>query len=253
MDPFSLEGKVALVTGASRGIGEAIALAYAAQGADVALAARSVDDLERVAKEVAAVGRRALVLPCDVSDPAQCDTTVQRTADELGRLDILVNNAGGTRFMAPLTETRRDGWTKAIALNLDSVFYLSQTAGRIMQTQGSGSVINVSSVAGVGAAPGLSYYAAAKHGVIGITKTCAVEWAMSGVRCNALAPGWVKTDLNKLYWSNPETERAFVQMVPMQRWGTPDEITGAAIFLASDASSYVTGQVLLIDGGVTAN
>jgi NAD(P)-dependent dehydrogenase (short-subunit alcohol dehydrogenase family) len=253
LDLFSLEGKTALVTGASRGIGEAIALAFAAQGADVALAARSVDDLERVAKEIEAMGRRAVVIPCDVSEASQCDTAVERTVNELDRLDILVNNAGGTRFMAPLTETRRDGWSKAIALNLDSVFYFCQTAGKIMTAQGTGSVINVSSVAGVGAAPGLSYYAAAKHGVIGITKTCAVEWAMSGVRCNALAPGWVKTDLNKLYWSNPETERAFVQMVPMQRWGNVDEITGAAIFLASDASSYVTGQTLLIDGGVTAN
>lgn len=253
MDPFSLDGKVALVTGASRGIGEAIAIAYAKQGANVAIAARSMDDLERVAKEIEATGRKALALSCDVTDPAQCDDVVGRTISELGGLDILVNNAGGTKFMAPLVDTRRDGWDKAIRLNLDSVFHLSQTAGRHMLEQKSGSVINLSSVAGVGAAPGLSYYAAAKHGVIGITKTCAVEWATSGVRCNAIAPGWVKTDLNRLYWENPETEKAFVQMVPMQRWGDVEEITGAAIFLASKASTYVTGQVLLVDGGVTAN
>ena len=133
------------------------------------------------------------------------------------------------------------------------MFHLSQTAGKHMLEQQSGSVINISSVAGVGAAPGLSYYAAAKHGVIGLTKTCAVEWAMAHVRCNAIAPGWVKTDLNRPYWENPETERQFVTLVPMQRWGTVDEITGAAVFLASDASTYVTGQVLLIDGGATAH
>lgn len=248
---FSLEGKVALVTGASRGIGEAIAVAYARQGADVALAARSVDDLERVSKQIESDGRRAIVIECDVTDAAACDAAVARTIEELGKLDVLVNNAGGTRFMSPLVETRREGWDKAIRLNLDAIFYLSQSAGAHMLERGSGSVINMSSVAGVNAAPGLSYYAAAKHGVIGITKTCAAEWATRNVRCNAIAPGWVKTDLNRKYWENPETEKAFVANVPMQRWGSTDEIAGAAVFLAADESSYVTGHVLTVDGGQT--
>ena len=138
MDVFSLDGKVALVTGASRGIGEAIAVAYARQGADVAIAARSVDDLERVAKEIENAGGRALPLPCDVTDAEQCDAIVERTIADLGRLDVLVNNAGGTKFMAPIVDTRRDGWEKAIRLNLDSVFYLTQTAGKQMLAQGSG-------------------------------------------------------------------------------------------------------------------
>lgn len=252
LDMFSLDGKVALVTGASRGIGAAIALAYAEAGADVALAARSANDIETLAGKIEATGRRAIAIPTDVMDPAQIDACVARTIAELGTIDILVNNAGGTKFMSPAIDTRRDGWEKAIKLNLDSVFYFCQTAGRHMVSRRGGSVINVSSMAGLHGAPTLSYYAAAKHGVIGLTKTLAIEWGDANVRCNAICPGWVKTDLNKNLWENEEVAAQWIAQQPIKRWGEVSDITGAAIWLASDASAYVSGTTIAIDGGVSA-
>lgn len=251
LEMFSLQGKTAIVTGASRGIGAAIARAFAEAGADVALVARSTHDIEQLAKDIQAGGRRAVAITTDVSEPEQVRDCVSRAIDSLGSIDILVNNAGGTKFMSPAVETRIDGWRKAIALNLDSVFFFCQEVGRHMLERGSGSVINISSVAGVSAAPTLSYYAAAKHGVIGLTKTLAVEWGHAGVRVNSICPGWIKTDLNKTYWTNEESARAFVAGVPIQRWGEADDITGAAIWLASDAAAYVTGANIMIDGGQT--
>ncbi|MFA5891028.1 MAG: SDR family NAD(P)-dependent oxidoreductase [Actinomycetota bacterium] len=248
---FSLEGKTALVTGASRGIGAAIARAFAAAGADVALAARSTGDIDLLAGEIESTGRKAIAITTDVTQPDQVRACVARAVESLGSVDILVNNAGGTKFMSPAVDTRIEGWKKAISLNLDSVFFFCQEAGRHMLERGSGSVINISSVAGVSAAPGLSYYAAAKHGVIGLTKTLAVEWGHTGVRANSICPGWIKTDLNKTYWTNEESARAFVTGVPMQRWGEVEDITGAAIWLASDAAAYVTGATIMIDGGQT--
>lgn len=252
LDLFSLEGKTALVTGASRGIGAAIAMGFAEAGADVALVARSTADIEELAGKIQALGRRAIAIPTDVTDPAQVDASVARTIEEFGALDILVNNAGGTKFMAPTIDTRRDGWEKAIRLNLDSVFWFCQEAGRHMVARGKGSVINISSVAGVSAAPGLSYYSAAKHGVIGLTKTLAVEWGSAGVRANAICPGWVRTELNKAIWSNEEMAAEFVKRQPIQRWGETSEIVGAAIWLASDAGSYTTGASIIVDGGATS-
>jgi NAD(P)-dependent dehydrogenase (short-subunit alcohol dehydrogenase family) len=251
LDMFSLDGKVALVTGASRGIGAAIAMAYAEAGADVALAARSADDIEMLAGKIQALGRKAIAITTDVTDAAQVDACVARAIDELGQLDILVNNAGGSKFMAPAVDTRRDGWEKAIRLNLDSVFWFCQTAGKHMLERGKGSVINISSVAGVAAAPTLSYYAAAKHGVIGLTKTLAVEWGHRSVRANSICPGWVKTDLNKALWDNEQVAKEWVSRQPIQRWGETSDITGAALWLASDASTYVTGANIVIDGGQT--
>ncbi|HEX9712966.1 MAG TPA: SDR family NAD(P)-dependent oxidoreductase [Actinomycetota bacterium] len=248
---FSLEGKAALVTGSSRGIGAAIALAYAECGADVALAARSADDIEVLADKIRGMGRKAVAIPTDVTDLEQVHACVDRTIAELGALDVLVNNAGGSKFMAPAVDTRVDGWHKAIRLNLDSVFYFCQKAGAHMLERGAGSVINVSSVAGIAAAPTLSYYSAAKHGVIGLTKTLAVEWGGRSVRCNAIAPGWVKTDLNRPLWEDEQHATEWIGSQPIRRWGEVADLTGAAIWLASDASTYVTGTTIVIDGGQT--
>jgi len=252
LEVFSLEGKSALVTGASRGIGAAIATAFAEAGADVALAARSTSDIEQLAGKIEALGRRAIPITTDVTNPADVRACVAKTIDGRGKIDTLVNNAGGTKFMAPLIDLRPDGWHKAIALNLDSVFMFCQEAGRHMVANGSGSVINMSSVAGVHGAPALSYYSAAKHAVVGLTKTLAIEWGDSGVRVNALCPGWVKTELNRPFWSDPETSASFVQNQPIKRWGEPEEIAAAAVWLASDAASYVTGSTIVIDGGALA-
>jgi NAD(P)-dependent dehydrogenase (short-subunit alcohol dehydrogenase family) len=249
---FSLAGKVALVTGASRGIGKSIALALAEHGADVAVAARTVEALEQTAKEIDALGRKSLVVPCDVTDSSAVENAIAATISELGGLEVVVNNAGGSRFMAPLVAVREDGWDKAIAVNLKSAYLVSKAAGPHLLGQGKGSVINISSVAGVHGSPTLSFYSAAKHGLIGLTRSLAREWATSGVRVNAISPGAIDTEI----WGNLAEQESFVESsiagIPMGRWGTPEEISGAAVFLASDASTYMTGGNIVIDGGATA-
>jgi 2-deoxy-D-gluconate 3-dehydrogenase len=252
IERFSLAGKVALVTGASRGIGRGIALGFAEAGADVAVAARSEGDLETLAKEIEATGRRALAITADVTKRADIEAMVDRTVDGLGGIDVLVNNAGGTRFMSPVVSLRPDGWDKAIALNLDSVFHATQLAAQRMVASGGGSIIQISSVAGIEGAQGLSYYSAAKGGVRLFTQAAAKELAQSGVRLNSIAPGWIATALNEAMRADQGTYDFAVSMVPMGRFGEVGEIVGAAIFLASDASSFVTGATLVVDGGQTA-
>lgn len=252
MSIFSLEGKIAYVTGASRGIGRAIGIGLAQHGADVALAARSVEGLEETAALVRAAGRRALVVECDVTDTAAVEASVARTIEELGGLDIVVNNAGGTRFMSPLVGMREDGWHKVLDLNLSSAFRVCKAAGPHLLGQGRGSVINVASVDGVQPTPLRANYSSAKAGLIAMTRVLAQEWAPIGVRVNALSPGAVDTEI----WGALSKDENFVKMtlaqIPMGRWAQPEEIVGAAVFLASEASSYVTGANLIVDGGWTA-
>jgi NAD(P)-dependent dehydrogenase (short-subunit alcohol dehydrogenase family) len=248
---FSLESKRALVTGASRGIGAAIAIAFAEAGADVAVTARTTSDLEEIAGKVEATGRRGIPITCDVVKTDDVERCVAKTLEELGGIDILVNNAGGTRFMAPFLATREEGWDKGIALNLKSVFTFSQRAGAHMVERGSGSVINIASMAALHASPTLSFYGAAKAAVVNLTKTLAVEWGHSGVRVNAICPGWVKTALNTNLWrDDPAIAAATVENVALQRWGETSDIVGAAIYLASDASLYTTGAAIPINGGL---
>lgn len=252
MSIFSLEGKIAYVTGASRGIGRAIGVGLAQHGADVALAARSVEGLEETAVLVRAAGQRALVVECDVTDTAAVEASVARTIEELGGLDIVVNNAGGTRFMSPLVGMREDGWHKVLDLNLSSAFRVCKVAGPHLLGQGRGSVINVASVDGVQPTPLRANYSAAKAGLIAMTRVLAQEWAPIGVRVNALSPGAVDTEI----WGALSKDENFVKMtldqIPMGRWAQPEEIVGAAVFLASEAASYVTGANLIVDGGWTA-
>lgn len=249
---FSLEDKVAIVTGASRGIGRAIALGFAEAGADVAIAARTQSDLETLAKEIDAAGRRALVIPTDVKKRDDIQSMVERTVGELGKLDILVNNAGGSNFMAPILGLRPDGWSKILALNLDSVFHATQLGAQAMVSSGGGSIIQVSSVAGIQGAQGLSFYSAAKGGVRLMTQAVAKELGESGIRVNVIAPGWIDTPLNEWMTKDENTLKMAESMIPMGRIGKAEEIVGAAIFLASDASSFVTGTTIVVDGGQTA-
>lgn len=251
-DLFSLEGKVAVVTGASRGIGREIAMGFARAGADVVVAARTKDDLERLAKEIGLLGRRSLPVAMDVTDRAQVDELMERSARELGRLDVLVNNAGGIRFMAPLVDVRSEGWDKVLALNLDAVFHATQAAAKRMVGLGGGSIIQISSVAGVQGGQGVSPYSAAKGGVRLMTQTAAKELARSRVRLNSIAPGWIATDLNANLRESAELGEGIIRTIPMGRWGRPEEVVGAAIFLASDAASFVTGTTIVVDGGQTA-
>ncbi|HUR14895.1 MAG TPA: SDR family NAD(P)-dependent oxidoreductase [Mycobacteriales bacterium] len=249
---FDLSGRTALVTGASRGIGRALALGLAGAGADVALSARDADALAQVAQEVAALGRKAVVLPADVTEAAACHAIVADAVAGLGHLDVLVNNAGGSSYMGPFTELRFSGWEKTMRLNVDSLVHLCQAAGRHMVERESGSIVNVASVAGLAATPLLAAYGASKAAVISLTKSLAHEWGPSGVRVNALCPGWTMTDLNRPLWDNEEKGLSFVGNQPLKRWATVEEMVGPTVFLASDASSYVTGQTIVVDGGQTS-
>ena len=252
MGLFSLEGKVSVVTGASRGIGRAIALGLADAGSNVAVAARTESDLETLVKEIEGLGRKALSVPTDVLDRTATETLLDRAIDELGGLDVLVNNAGGTRFVAPITTLRPEGWDKVIDLNLNAVFHATQLAAQRMIDRGGGSIIQISSVAGVQGAEGLSFYSAAKAGVRLMTQAVARELASSGVRLNSIAPGWIATDLNANMWSDEGIRQSMEDMIPMGRFGRAEEIVGPAVFLASDAASFVTGATLVVDGGQLA-
>jgi NAD(P)-dependent dehydrogenase (short-subunit alcohol dehydrogenase family) len=252
MELFSLEGKVSVVTGASRGIGRAIALGLADAGSNVAVAARTESDLETLVKEIEGLGRNALSVPTDVLDRTAIETLLDRAIDELGGLDVLVNNAGGTRFVAPITTLRPEGWDKIIDLNLNAVFHATQLAAQRMIDRGGGSIIQISSVAGVQGAEGLSFYSAAKAGVRLMTQAVARELASSGVRLNSIAPGWIATDLNANMWSDEGIRKSMEDMIPMGRFGRAEEIVGPAVFLASDAASFVTGATLVVDGGQLA-
>jgi len=246
-----LEGKKAVVTGASRGIGREIALEFARQGADLALMARNRELLDEVAGHVRALGRNAVVEVVDVTDQEQIEYAVNRGVEELGGVDIVVNNAGGNSFSSPLVGMRFSGWTKTQRLNVDSAVHVLQALGPKLLEQKSGSVINVASVAGLAGAPLMSHYGAAKAAIISLTRSLAVEWAWAGVRVNTLLPGWIDTDLTQFLRDAPDGGAGALARVPMQRWGRPAEIAAGAVFLASDASSFMTGQELVLDGGLT--
>ncbi len=252
MSSFDLTGRTALVTGASRGIGRAIARGLARAGADVALSARDEQLLAQVRAEVEDFGRRALVLPADVTDQEACGRLVADAIDGLGHLDVLVNNAGGSSYMGPFTQLRFSGWEKVMRLNVDSIVHLSQAVGRHMLERRTGSVINVASVAGLTGTPEIAPYAASKAAVISLTKSLALEWGPSGVRVNALCPGWTKTDLNADLWGDEVRAASMVAYSGLKRWAEAEEMAGPAVFLASDASSFLTGQALVVDGGQTA-
>ena len=252
MNGFDLTGRTALVTGASRGIGRAIALGLARAGADLALSARDEGKLAEVRAEVEALGRKAVVLPADVTDADACGRLADDAIAALGHLDVLVNNAGGSSYMGAFTDLRFRGWEKTMRLNVDSIVHLSQPVGLHMLERGTGSVVNVASVAGLTATPSLAAYGASKAAVISLTKTLAIEWGPQGVRVNALCPGWTKTDLNSDLWGDEALAAHMVSTQGLKRWAEVEEMVGPTVFLASDASSYLTGQALVVDGGQTA-
>ncbi|PYN59830.1 MAG: 2-deoxy-D-gluconate 3-dehydrogenase [Candidatus Rokuibacteriota bacterium] len=248
---MSLAGRVAVVTGASRGLGRAIALALAEAGADVALAARAKRDLEDTGALVQRAGRRALVAPTDVASYAEVEALMGRAVRELGRLDIVVNNAGVAK-VAPLAEMTPDDWRFMVDANLTGVFNGCRAAAPHLIAQKSGKVINVASVLGQVGLPGYTLYAATKGGVIALTRALGVEWARHGIQVNAIAPGWFATDMTDPAFSDPKINERLTRDIPMRRIGRPEEIGPLAIYLASDASAFMTGQTIFLDGGHSA-
>lgn len=248
----SLRGKRALVTGASRGIGREIALYYARAGADVAVAARNAEALLELQGEISALGQTCVVITADVTQEGAAASIVEQAVDGLGGLDILVNNAGGNSFSIALQSMKFSGWQKTMALNVDSIVLLIQSALPALIKSGNASIINVASVAGLRGAPLMSHYGAAKAALISLTQSLAIELATQGVRVNALVPGWIETDLTGFLRSEDTIEQGLLSQVPMGRWGRASEIAEGALFLASDASSFMTGQLLVLDGGLSA-
>jgi len=250
-DLFSLDGRRALVTGASRGIGAAIAVGLAEAGADVAVVARSAGALDAVASQIRDLGRKAVVLVADVTALADVEATCAGALSELGGVDVLVNNAGGPVFHAPILDVRDEGWQRVIDLNLTSAFRFSQRLGRWMADHGEGAIVNVTAPSDK-AWPAIAAYAAAKAGLSSFTQTLAAELGPFGVRVNAVAPGWVKTAVNQGYVDDEELAALAVSAVPLGRWAVPEEIVGTVVWLASGAASYVTGAVIPVDGGFAA-
>lgn len=247
---FSLEGKVALVTGGSRGIGRSSALGLAQAGADVVVASRKLPDLEKVAVEIRRLGRRSLAVAAHIARMEQIINLVSKVKDEFGKIDILVNNAATNPVMDPALDIEERAWDTVMNLNLKGLFFLSQAVAKMMKEQGGGKIINVTSVEGI--TPGiLPVYSISKAGVIMATKVMAREWSKYNIRVNAIAPGLTKTLFSEALWNNPEILKDAIGKTPMGRVAQPEEMVGAVIYLASDISSYVTGQVIAVDGGAT--
>jgi gluconate 5-dehydrogenase len=254
LESFRLDGKRACVTGGSRGLGFAMARGLAEAGADLILVGRELPALERARDELAATGRQVEILSVDVGSPVPSEAGARRVVDDWGPVDILINNVGGRRIDVPTEELPTVDWQQIIDLNLTSAFVWSKVVGGAMLTRGWGRVINVASISGLIANRGIAgrSYETAKAALLSFTRALAADWATRGVTVNAIAPGGFLTEPNRHWFrERPELRDTFEQMIPMGRFGEPDELAPLAVYLASDASRYMTGATLVIDGGYT--
>lgn len=242
-----LEGKVAIITGASRGIGAAAARRFAGEGASVVLAARSQVELERLADEIRKGGGRALAVPTDVGDPASVEAMVQQTLAAFGRLDAAFNNAGDGHRPVPLADLSLDDFDRAIRVNLRGIFLAMKYEIPAMLASGGGAIVNMSSTAGLSGVKGIAGYTAGKHGIIGLTRTAALDYAAQNIRANVLAPGPIQTE--RISQLSDEMRQPIAAAVPMRRIGLPEEVAAAAAWLCSGEAAFITGSVLSIDGG----
>jgi NAD(P)-dependent dehydrogenase (short-subunit alcohol dehydrogenase family) len=252
LDSFHLEGKVALITGGARGLGRTMAIALGEAGADLALVGRSRESCEEAGTEIArATGRKVRAFAADVTSTADVTRVTAEITKACGSIDILVNNAG-TNIRGTVEQLSEADWDNVIDTNLKGPFLCAKAIGPQMVARRWGRVINMGSILAAIALPGRAPYASSKSGIVGLTRVLALEWAGTGVTCNAICPGPFATDMNKQLLNDPQAYQQFVNRIPMGRWGELDEIAGAVVFLASDASTYVTGSSLFVDGGWTA-
>ena len=248
---FSLEGKVAVITGASKGIGEAIARLYAFAGAKVVINSRKQEDLDKVAEDIKAQGGECTGIAANAGDLAGCKVLIEKTLEYYGKIDILVNNAASNPIYGPLLNAEEWAFDKIMNVNVKAPFELSKLVHATMKANGGGSIINISSIAGITPDPGLGLYSVSKAALNMLTKVTAKEWGVDGIRVNSICPGLIKTKFSEALWQNEQILNRFVKNLPIARMGTVDEIAGLALFLASDASGYCTGGIYTADGGTT--
>ena len=252
MSLFSLAGRRALVTGSSQGIGLALAKGLAAQGASIVLNGRNAGRLAEAVAELASAGYEAKTAVFDVTDDSAVEAGVALVEQDHGPIDILINNAG-MQFRAPLEDYPHDKWRQLVDTNVSSVFYVGQAVARHMIGRGRGKIVNIASVQSELARPGIAPYTATKGAVKNLTRGMCTDWAQYGIQVNAIAPGYFRTPLNQALVDNPEFSAWLEKRTPARRWGDVDELVGAAVFLASDASSFVNGHTLYVDGGITVS
>ena len=250
MTDFSLHGKVALITGASRGIGRAIGLRLAKAGAAVVVSSRKMENVQAVASEIKAAGGKALALQAHVGRPDDVTALVAQVMDTFGRIDVAVNNAATNPHFGPVLTADEGQWDKILDTNVKGVFRVCKAVVPHMQSQGGGKVINMTSVAGLRPAPGMGVYSVSKAAIIALTQVLAVELGHANIQVNAIAPGVIKTRFSQLLWQTPRIADPILDSLPLGRFGEPEDVVGLALYLASPASDYVTGAVFVVDGGM---
>ena len=249
MNMFQLIGKTAIVTGASRGIGEAISKGFAQAGADLVLVSRNIIALEEVAKEIKTFGREVLPIAADIGNPEEIQRAIDTALKVFPRIDILVNNAGTSPILKKAEEVTLREWEEIVRINLTGTFLFCQAVGKVMIQQGGGKIINMVSVGAVVGFPRQIAYCATKGGILQLTKVLAIEWARHNIQVNAIGPAYLETELTKGMRESQTISENLLRRTPMGRFGKPEEVVGAALYLASNTSSYVTGQTLFVDGG----